>query len=234
MNDFIRVNTRAFKNTLACLKLLPILVLHILVYGLIFMAGSILIGRILGPVGFVGGIIMAILRAMVFSHLLYTLDSIVNYNRIYWKNLVEGFTKYLSPAISVYFAYYIIETLIGLVTSSIVGLSPAILIIKNLAMFLVFSAAGEYIYIGGSYSYDAVSESLSLNVKEPINWALFNGLLYIGLIYLGIDINIFSGSLGFGIYNILEAIVLSAYLIYKGHLFKELYMSNKRKREYMG
>lgn len=233
MNDFIRVHSRAFKNSLDKIKLLPILILHILVYGLIFMVGSIVIGRIFEQVGFVGGIIMAILRAMVFSHLLYTLDSIVNYKRIYWKNLSEGFTKYLSPAISVFFAYYIIETLLSLLISSIGGLSPIIILIKNLAMFIVFSAAAEYIYIGGHYSYDAISESLNLSVREPINWALFNGLLYIGLVYLGIDVNIFSGSLSFSIYNILQAIVLAAYLIYKGQLFKELYMSNKRKREYM-
>lgn len=228
IEDFIYVQKTALTKTLSSMKNLPYLSIHLLVYGLIYNMGIL----VLGSLGFGGGFILALLRAGIFSHLLYTLNGIVNYNRFNWKNLGDGFSRYFYPSITAFFAYYIIELLAALIAPGLNGPAPINQAI-DLCIFLLFSAVGEYIYIGGYASYDSISASFNLLKEEPLNWLLVNGLVYVLLSFLGINIDIFRLSFNFSPLGLVEVLLLSFYLIYRGKLFGDLYMSTRRKREYM-
>lgn len=233
LDDFLYVHKKALAKTKGNLKAIPLLWIHLIIYSLIFVGVLGSLSMLLRGTGYLGGIIYTILRAMVFSHLLYTLDSLVNYNRIHWKYLKEGFTKYLSPAISIFFAYYILELLANVLLAEIRGLSPIINLLVRLGFFISFAGAAEYIYIGGTYSYDSLIQSSKLASENPINWTLFNTVLFILFDRIGFSLDIFRPSFNLKPETLVLLLFLSAYLIYRGYLFKELYMSTRRKREYM-
>ena len=233
LDDFLYVHKKALEKTKGNFKAIPLLWIHLIVYTLIFVVILGNLGVLLRGTGYLGGILYTILRAMVFSHLLYTLDRLVNYNKIHWKDLKEGFTKYLSPSITIFFAYYILELLANILLSNIRGISPLINLLVKLGFFISFAAAAEYIYIGGTYSYDSLIQSTKLASENPINWTLFNAVLFIIFNRIGFSLDIFRPSFNLRPQTLVLLLFLSSYLIYRGYLFKELYMSTRRKREYM-
>lgn len=236
LQDFLYVQTETIKNTFKNIKHLPVLILHFIAYSLMYTMVLRVFLSVASVLGLIGGIIMYIIRGMIFSHLLYTLDSIINSDRIYYKYLKEGFFKYLSPAITAFFTYYILELVIGFITGG--GLSVNIVIMLRILIFLAFSAVAECIYIAKTYSYDSFLMGINIVFENPINWSLIQLLFFIGAFLLSFNPDIFN-AFPQPIYtkNLLTVLIrlvfLSVYMLYSGNLFKLIYNTTARKREYM-
>lgn len=232
IEDFLYVHKNAWRNTRKNFKLIPVLAVLIFFYVILFNLAAGLISGLLNNISYMGGFALAIIRALLFSQIIYNLDGIVNYNRFYFKHLKEGFTRYLSPSITIFFIYWMVEIVLGFAFSS-AGNSPIGFEIINLIIFLVFSGMIESVYIEGAYSYDSLLASLKLLVDEPLNWTIFNILVYLILDQVGIRLNILKPSLSLSLMMLINCLAMAFFMVYKGHLYKELYMSNRRKREYM-
>lgn len=232
LEDFLYVHKNAWKNTSKNFKFIPALAGLIFAYVNLFNLAASLISSFLNNISYMGGFALAIIRALLFSQIIYNLEGIVNYNRICYKHLNEGFTRYLSPSITIFFIYWMVEIVLGLAFSR-AGTSPIGFKIINLIVFLVFIGMVESVYIEGAYSYDSLLASLKLLVDEPLNWTLFNVLLYLVFDQVGITLNVLKPSLNLSLMTLVNCLILALYMVYKGHLYKELYTSNRRKREYM-
>lgn len=232
LEDFLYVHKNAWKNTSKNFKFIPALAGLIFAYIIVFNLAASFISSFLSNISYMGGFALAVIRALLFSQIIYNLDGIVNYNRLYYKNLNEGFTRYLSPSITIFFIYWMVEIILGLAFSR-AGTNPLGFKIINIIIFLVFSGMVESVYIEGAYSYDSLLASLKLLVDEPVNWTIFNVLLYLVFDQVGITLNILKPSLNLSLKTLINCLVLAFFMAYKGHLYKELYMSNRRKREYM-
>lgn len=236
VKDFIYVQTTAARETIGDLKHLPMLLLHFVAYYVLYTFIISLYALLPINTGLIGGIILYIIRGMIFSHLLYTLDSIINSDRIYIKYLKEGFTKYLSTSITAYFVYYILNMIIGIMNTSGYNLNVAIML--QILVFLAFSAVAESIYIAGAYRYDSFFTGINVVFENPINWTLIQLIFFVIGFLLKINPDIFS-SFPYVVYsnNIMYTIIhiffISIYMLYSGNLFKIIYNSTARKREYM-
>ncbi|MDO5718389.1 MAG: hypothetical protein Q4P34_05330 [Tissierellia bacterium] len=236
LKDFIYVQSEAFIKTAKMFKHLPILILHFIAYDLIYTLAVAILSLLPFNTGFIGGLILYMIKGMIFSHLLYTLDSIVNSNRIYYKYLKEGFFRYLSPAISAFFMYYIIELILRLIIGTNKNLM--VLLLLNILIFLIFSAVAECIYIAKAYRYDSIFMGVNIIFENPLNWTLVHLVIYGLGYYLGLSPNIFQvfpGVLNMSniYFMLLSTLFLSVYMVYKGNLFKLIYNSSMRKRQYM-
>ncbi len=236
IKDFIYVQTTAAKDTLKTIKHLPMLLLHFVAYYVIYTLIISLYALLPINTGIIGGIILYVIRGMIFSHLLYTLDSIINSDRIYIKHLKEGFTKYLSTSITAFFVYYLLSMVIGMMTASGYNINVAIML--QILVFVAFSAVAESIYIAGAYRYDSFFTGINVVFENPINWTLVQlGFFVVGFL-LKINPDIFSAFpsvvyTGNIIYSLIHILFMSIYMLYSGNLFKIIYNSTARKREYM-
>lgn len=234
MKDFILVNKMTFDSLLKQLKYLPILVVNLLAYTIIYTLATLLLARI----QFVGGLLLYLLKGAMVSHFVYCLHSLIIYNKVSFTDYFLNAKTYLSQTISVFFIYYLLDTIIKLVFIN--GIAWPFDVLIRLIVFLIFSASLEAIYIGNYFQYDSVMESIRIVKENIVNWTLTLGAIFILLALIGgIDLDLFTDNNWF-IFNIIPSmkainiILLAFFYLYKGNLYKTLYNSSKRKREYMG
>lgn len=228
MKDFIFVHGQALKKTVEIARHIPVVIILLFLYDLIFT----LFASFIGSLGFLAGILLYIIKASLFSHLLYSLYYTLNNRLVPINFLQDGLQRYLSPAMTAFFTYYLIELLITLVFSN---LGVYVRIFLRLLVFLLYSAVGENIYLNGTYSYESIYESFDFVKDNFINWALPFGLLYLGMIRAGINLDVFvsfTGFFGIDIRSLISYIFMGVFLVYKGNLYLVLFRSSKRKREY--
>lgn len=239
MKDFIIVQKLTIRGTLGKIKYIPRLLLHLLIYSFVFLGAS----RILSGLGFAGGIILYLIKGCLFSHLLYTLLYIRMDQSIDYRRTKEAFLAYLSPAITAFFTYYIIELVFNLIFSELIigglGMNRANLLgfLFGTVIFLIYSAVAENIYISRAYSYDSIYNSLDFIKLNPINWILVMLIIYLPLkIFFAVDLDVFKS---FGTIETVDLIMImsnqllmAVFLIYKGELYSVLKDSSKRKREF--
>lgn len=244
LNDIIYVNKVSIKKTITSLKNnLPIIFTGI-VYTILNLIAFSILGRLfVGPLFIISGFIMAIISSSFISNYFYLLHNIINYNRFTIEDFKRGFTYFLWKIYGVFFIAYLGQMILSFFTGSIgLGAIPLSFIVA-IAVYILFNPLPEIIYLKDRSPVDSIMYSLEFIQENWLNWLLPNTVLIIilyfitGNVLLGIFNTHMNFNMIFTIRNIvlylISQVIFSFIMIYRGHLFKLLSTSTRRKRMFM-
>ncbi|NLV76979.1 MAG: hypothetical protein GX023_08375 [Tissierellia bacterium] len=244
IKDLLLVNKLTVKKSIKSFSKNWMLIFTGLVYTLL----NILILFILntffkGPLYILVGFIMAIVSSSLISNYLYLLSNIINYDRITMGNFKEGFKFYLWKIYGVFFIAWIANYLLSLLTGILGTSGDLVNKIISIIILIGLNPLPETIYQKYYSPFESIQYAFEFMKGNWFNWLLPNILLYL-LLYLvtgKVIVDLFATHLSFGLdlslkgigIYILGQVVFSFIMIYRGHLFKLLSTSTRRKRMYM-
>lgn len=244
IKDLLLVNKLTVKKSIKSFSKNWMLIFTGLVYTLL----NILILFILntffkGPLYILVGFIMAIVSSSLISNYLYLLSNIINYDRITMGNFKEGFKFYLWKIYGVFFIAWIANYLLSLLTGILGTSGDLVNKIISIIILIGLNPLPETIYQKYYSPFESIQYAFEFMKGNWFNWLLPNILLYL-LLYLvtgKVIVDLFATHLSFGLdlslkgigVYILGQVVFSFIMIYRGHLFKLLSTSTRRKRMYM-
>lgn len=244
IRDFLMVNKQTFKKSIKSLISNWPIIFTGIVYTTINIAMlSIVLTVFRGVLSLFAGIFVAIVSASLISNYFYLLFNIINYNRITFQDFKEGFKVYLRKVYMIFFFAWIGSFLLDSIRS-LMGFDPYLLdIIITLSILILLNALPETLYLKAYEPVDSIMYSVDFIRENWFNWIIPNVALY-AVIYLvtgRIVTNIFATHLytafGFGgldlIRYLIGQLLFSFMMIYRGHLYKLLSTSTRRKRMFM-
>lgn len=196
-----------------------------------------------GILSIFAGIFIAIVSASLISNYFYLLFNIINYNKITFQDFKDGFKYYLRKIYMIFFFAWIGSFILDAIRG-LMGFDPYLLnIIITLSILVLLNALPETLYLKVLEPIDSIMYSIDFIKENWFNWLLPNAILY-AVLYLvtgRIVTNIFAThvNLGFGldgmawIRYLIGQGLFSFIMIYRGHLYKLLSTSTRRKRMFM-
>jgi hypothetical protein len=236
--DIIFTNQDAIDKTRSNISKDPKILLMGIAYAFIGLVLVFVLNILLaGPLVFFGGFITIIVESALISSYLYTLNNVITYNRFRWQNIKYGFTYYIWKVYGVLFIFYITTLLLNLVGGFFGTLFYRLQIYLPLIVLLVFNPLPEVIYGKERDSLETVLYCIEFMKENWVTWLIPNVILML-LIYVtmvGVSSVIYFNVrfLGLFIRLIITSVLLSAGMLYRGHLFKLLSSSTMRKRQFM-
>ncbi len=242
--DFLLINKQTMKKTLKSLKDNWIIVFSGIVYILLTTIVSLLVFTVFrGALGLIGGIIIAIFSASLISNYLYLLYSVINYNRLKVQDFKDGFTYFLRKVYVVFFYGWIGSLLLSVFYRFLGPNAYVLSLIVNVSILILLNPLPESIYLKSRDPMGSIVYAFDFMKENWINWLLPNLIFHGLLFYLtgNIITNLFTTnvnlSIGMDIISIakylIAQVLFSFIMIYRGHLFKLLSTSTRRKRMYM-
>ena len=250
--DLQLVYKKAGKDTLLKIKKAPQFLIFPFIYGVIYILGLFLIGRLLArSYGTIIGFIIPLLTSLILSSYFSILSDLIYYNRISFRNFKGTFMAYFASIYSVYFILMILSWIMPGI-----GVMMGATSLVGLIITIALNPIAESIYISGEYYTSAYTHSLSFMKENFLIWTL-PFLIYLGLLHiLGFDFAFMISSnsivdlpLGENIMTglsymnpldpnnikiLLASIITGVYAIFRGNLYRILVGSTRRKRAYMG
>ena len=250
--DLQLVYKKAAKDTILKIKKAPVFLILPFIYGIIYMLGMVLIGRLLArSYAPIIGFIIPLLTSLILSSYFSVLSDLIYYNRISFRNFSKTFMAYFASIYSVFFILMIISFFMPGI-GVMMGATTLIGVVITLAL----NPIAESIYIRGEYYTSAYIHSLEFMKENFLLWTI-PFLIYLGILHLlGFDFAfmIVSNSIvdiplgqtvmtGLSYLNpldpqniktLLASIITAVYAIFRGNLYKILVGSTRRKRAYMG
>ena len=244
IQDLLIVNRQTLKKSVFSLKNNFLIILTGIAYTLI---NIIIFGVVLtlfsGVLSIFAGIILAIVSAALISNYLYLLYNVINYDRITFQDFKDGFKYFLRKVYTVFFYAWIGSMLFGVIQSAMGVNAYIINLIVTISILILLNPLPETLYLKVLDPMESIMYAVDFMKENWFVWLLPNVILYTIIYYLtgNIITDIFTThlSLGFsfdgiGILKyILGQILFSFTMIYRGHLFKLLSTSTRRKRMYM-
>lgn len=238
------MNKEAGSKTVESFKKNWIIIFTGFVYTILNIVIYTILGTLLaGPLYILSGIIAAIISAAMVSNYLYLLFNIINYNRVTVQDFKNGFTYFLRKIYVVIFIGYIASRLLSLVTG-ILGSAIVVLIpLLYLSAMIILNPLPETIYLKHYDSWESILGTVDFMKENWMNWGLPN-IIFTFLLYMVTGntlLNVFNTHLSFSfIFNVkallvylLGQVIFSVMMIYRGHLYKLLSGSTRRKRMFM-
>lgn len=244
LEDMIYVNKNVLgktvksftKNWQITLTVVAYTLINILVYNLF----NILFA---GPFSLLSGIIRTLVNSSIVSSYLYSLFNIISYGRFSLDIFKNGFTQYVRKIYGIFFIGYLGRLLLSLVAPMFGVSAGFITIIVGIMVAFVLNPLPEAVYLKSYGSLDTITYSLEFLKENFVQWFVPN-LLFYGVIYLltgQLLFNLFNTNLEFVFSsNVLDIllfavgqVIFSFMMVYRGHLFKVLSTSNRRKRMFM-
>lgn len=241
----IYVNKSALDKTIKSIRKNWMIILTGFVYTAINLVIYNLFGILFrGPISILSGIASALITSSLISNYLYLLYNIVSYNRMTMDNFKDGFTHYVRKIYGVLFVAYIGRLLLSFVIPVLGPIGVSLGILLPLILGFALNALPETVYLKGYDAWESIVYSLEFLKENWINWLLPNLILYgsvyvlIGKFLLG---NVFNTHINFNpsanpmyilIYIVAQGI-FSFMMIYRGHLYRTLSTSTRRKRTFM-
>lgn len=244
VKDFIYVNKETGLKTIESFKKNWIIIFTGFVYTVLNIVIYGLLGRLLvGPLYILSGIIAALITSAMISNYLYLLFNIINYNRVTINDFKHGFTYFLRKIYIVFFIAYVANLLLSFSSSILGNLLVILLPIIYLTVFVLLNPLPETIYLKHYDSWESIIESAKFMVENWFNWGVaniiftlilyvFTGNMLFNLFNTHISFNFILNIRSLGIY-LLGQVIFSVMMIYRGHLFKLLSGSTRRKRMFM-
>lgn len=244
MKDFIYLNKASFNKTVKSLSKNWMIIFTGIIYTVLNIAIFSLVNIVFtGILSILSGIVVAIITAAFISNYLYLLFNIINYDRISVQAFKDGFKYFLWKIYGVLFIAYLGSYLLGIVSNILGSLAFVINIVVYLGILVLLNPLPETIYLKAYSSWESVQSTFEFMQENWLNWILpnivFHGVLYFitGNILTDIFTTHLSFNMIFGIRNIVLYIVgqglFSFIMIYRGHLYKSLSGSTRRKRMFM-
>ncbi len=244
LKDFLQINKRTMKKTMSSLKNNYMIVFTGIAYILLNTIVSMAVFTLFrGVLGLIGGIIIAIFSASLISNYLYLLYNVINYDRLSFQDFKDGFTFFLRKVYTVFFFGWIGNMLLSLFYG-ILGSNAYILnMIVTISILILLNPLPESLYLKARDPMGSIVYAVDFMKENWLNWIIPNVLFHGVLFYLTGNVisNLFSThvnvGLGIGLEGIakylIAQVLFSFIMIYRGHLFKYLSTSTRRKRMYM-
>ena len=250
--DLQLVYKKAGKDTLLKIKKAPHFLIFPFIYGVVYMLGMVLIGRLLArSYAPIIGFIIPLLTSLILSSYFSVLSDLIYYNRISFSNFSKTFMAYFASIYSVFFILMIISFFMPGI-----GVMMGATTLIGAAITLALNPIAESIYIRGEYYTSAYTHSLEFMKENFLLWTI-PFLIYLGILHLlGFDFAfmLVSNSIvdiplgqeimtGLSFTNpldpqnikiLLASIITAVYAIFRGNLYRILVGSTRRKRAYMG
>ena len=244
LKDTINVNKQTIKKSFNSLMKnwviiftgIAYLIINILVFSVIFRLFT-------GVLSIIAGLIAAIVSAAMISNYLYLLYNIINYDRITFQDFKDGFGYFLRKVYGVFFYAWIGSFLISIIGGGFGSNRYILDLIISLSILILLNALPETIYLKSLDPMGSIMYSFDFIKDNWYNWLIPNAILYFSIyIFTGrVITNIFTTSIPtnvlFGGVNMIKYLIgqllFSFTMIYRGHLFKLLSTSNRRKRMFM-
>ncbi len=245
MEDILAVYKKAISTTIEKLSKNPVFLIIPLLYSIALNSALIVVGYI----GFSGmGFIIPIIYSLILSSYFEILSDLNFYNRISFRSFKSSFTKNFFTIYSVYFVMMIIKFLTNTLPLQIVIAA---------AIYFIFNAISESIYIKGESYVDAYSYTIDFMKENFIHWSI-PVLIYVLIVSIltqtvgytifqlsnniissltGIEVGLFdltSSSIDQVVRILAIQLVTAVYVLFRGSLFTILSNSTMRKRKYMG
>jgi hypothetical protein len=240
IKDLIDVNKQTFVKTLNSIKSHWEALLIVLVYVLISQTVFMLVRNMfVGALSIVSGILIALIEAALISSFLFVLNNIVLYNRFRWKDVIEGLNYYLLKVYGILFIFFIVNFILSSTLNLIGSIGYLLSLIFQLFIIFALNPLPETIYLKNYDSRGSILYCIEFIKGDFLNWFVPNIVLGVCLFFI-VNIsntNLLAISVSNFIPFILELLLISVFLsffmIYRGHLFKLLSTSNRRKRQFM-
>ena len=250
--DLQLVYKKAFSDTLLKIKKAPHFLIFPFVYGVVYMLGMVLIGRLLArSYAPIIGFIIPLLTSLILSSYFSVLSDLIYYNRISFRNFSKTFMAYFASIYSVFFILMIISFFMPGI-----GVMMGVTTLVGTIITIALNPIAESIYIRGEYYTSAYTHSLEFMKENFLLWTI-PFLIYLGILHLlGFDFSfmIVSNSIvdlplgqeimiGLSYTNpldpqnikiLLASIITAVYAVFRGNLYRILVGSTRRKRAYMG
>ncbi|MFQ8697722.1 MAG: hypothetical protein ACLR8B_05075 [Peptoniphilus harei] len=250
--DLQLVYKKAGKDTLLKIKKAPHFLIFPFIYGVVYMLGMVLIGKLFArSYGTIIGFIIPLLTSLILSSYFSVLSDLIYYNRISFRNFSKTFMAYFASIYSVFFILMIISFFMPGI-----GVMMGATTLVGTVITLALNPIAESIYIRGEYYTSAYTHSLEFMKENFLLWTI-PFLIYLGILHLlGFDFAfmIVSNSIvdlplgqeimtGLSYTNpldpqnikiLLASIITGVYAIFRGNLYRILVGSTRRKRAYMG
>ncbi len=244
LKDIIYVNKTSLNRTIKSFSKNWIIIFTGIIYTILNIAIFSLVNIFLtGFLSILSGIVIAIITAAFISNYLYLLFNIINYDRVNIQIFKDGFKYFLWKIYGVLFIAYLGSYLLAILSNVLGGLAFIINIVIYLGILILLNPLPETIYLKSYSSWESVQSAFEFMRENWINWLLPNFIL-LGALYLitgNVLTNLFTTHLSFNmIFNltnivlyILGQVIFSFTMIYRGHLYKMLSGSTRRKRMFM-
>jgi hypothetical protein len=199
------------------------------VLGSVFVYGAIgmVAATLCLPLGIAGGLVLTLIQAACVSSFLYLVEMIVRTSKVTLDDFRRSFVPYLWDVVGIMFVFWIVRLLRPAFLQLPQG--EVILLFVYLAIFVLFNAVPELIYLGHCSTAALLSESYEFITENWIEW--FPATL------LAVAVMVVVGSLpvsGAGVYVREAGLALLLYftMVMRGLLFIELYGSTHRGRAF--
>lgn len=244
MKDLIYLNKSSFNKTVKSLRKNWMIIFTGIIYTFLNIAIFSLVNIFLtGILSILSGIVVAIITSAFISNYLYLLFNVINYDRLSVQTFKDGFKYFLWKIYGVLFIAYLGSYLLGIVSNILGNLSFIINIVIYAVILILLNPLPETIYLKSYSSWESVQSTFEFMQENWLNWLLpnivFHGVLYFitGNILTNIFTTHLSFNMIFGIRNIVLYVLgqglFSFIMIYRGHLYKLLSGSTRRKRMFM-
>ncbi len=189
-----------------------------------------LIGALLLPLGFVGGILMVFVRAALISCYLYFTGEVVSQSRVRLSEFGRSIGTYLWSVVNLGFVLWIASFLLGMLFRTNARAYYLFEQLLTLASLILLNPAPEVIYLRGTYGGLAtVQRSVAFVQQNWIEWFVPN----LPLAYFGYSILPWLAQpdlLGLLLVAIPVGALFHLAIVFRGHLFLELDRSSHRQR----
>lgn len=244
LKDFLLINKQTLKKAISTLKKNWVIIFSGIVYMVLNAAMIIIVNTLFrGVLGILAGLVIALVSASLISNFLYLLYNAINYDRINFQDFKDGFTYFLRKIYVVFFYGWIGSILISMLTNVLGNNAYILNLIVSISIFILLNPLPETIYLKVLNPMDSIMYSVEFMKENWFNWLLPNIVMFLGLYLLtgnmisGLFTTHISRISGFGIVNIIKYLIaqgLFAFIMmYRGHLYKLLSGSTRRKRMYM-
>jgi hypothetical protein len=200
-------------------------------YGLVLSAAAML----LAPLGFIGGMVLWMVRAACASSALYLIENVVRMSKANLQDFARGFTVYIGDILTLAFIFWIPMRLLAQFAFTTPN-GPLLYLGVQILLYVIFNPVPELIYQSRMSGLALLSASYQFIVENWIEWLLpnllvgFVGYLLRNLIYqfvapLPFFLQYFLVETAFGLF-------LTFLMIFRGLLFSELNGTTRRSRVY--
>jgi hypothetical protein len=149
-------------------------------YGILLVLGL----RLFGGAGFVGGIVISALSVACWSSYLHLLSNVVAGRPFKPRDLVESFGARFWDVMSVFFAFWIIDFVLGRLAAGAGDKGDIVLALAHLAMAVFFNPTVELLYQSHARSFSLLSESARFISRYGLEWLVPNISLALGVLAL--------------------------------------------------
>lgn len=245
VKDFIYLNKTSSKQTIKSLKKNWPIIFTGLIYSTINIVIYNLLGIFLiGPLYILSGIILAIISSALLSNYFYLLFNIINYDKITMQDFKDGFLYFLRKIYGILFIGYLGNLVLSLFTPILGQISVILYFALYVGILILINPLPETIYLKSYGPGDSIIYSMEFIQENWINWLVPNFVL-LGILYLTTG-NLIGGLLNSHLFfnfalnpiyillYLIGQLIFSFMMIYRGHLYRILSTSTRRKRMFMG